>query len=170
MRARILVLIAVFAACAAIASAQAQRGPATLDDLLTELRGLRADLKAMRATTTEAQMLTARLSLQEQRLGVLSNQRNDVSTRLALETRLRSDAERQVQTFEDNSSRNESLGVSRKELEMQQAIFKQMFNQHRDAEQQLRTQEADLSAQIAAEQNRWQDFNSRLDELERSLK
>jgi hypothetical protein len=34
----------------------------------------------------------------------------------------------------------------------------------------LRAQESELSAQIASEQGRWQDFNSRLDELERSLK
>jgi hypothetical protein len=67
-------------------------------------------------------------------------------------------------------SRNESLGISRAELDAQEFAFRRPLVQHRDAERDLRAQEADLAAQIAAEQNRWQDFNSRLDELERSLK
>ena len=170
MRARLLILAGVFALGAAVASGQAQRGPVTLDDVVNEIRGLRADLKKSTAATTQVQLLTVRLQLQEQRLAVLSNQRNDVSARLAIETRLRADAERQTQTFEENASRNESLGVPRKELEMQQVMFKQMFAQHRDAEQQLRAQENQLITEIANEQNRWMDFNNRLDELERSLK
>jgi chromosome segregation ATPase len=170
MRAKILVLAGVLVTGAAIASGQSQRQAATLDDVVAELRGLRADLKAMRASTTEAQMLTARLQLQEQRIAVLSNQRNDVSTRLAIETRLRTDAERQVQVFEETRNRNEDLGVSRAELEGQAKVFKSMFEMHRDLEQQLRAQDTQLSGEIANEQNRWQDFNNRLDELERSLK
>jgi chromosome segregation ATPase len=115
-------------------------------------------------------LLSARLSLQEQRISVLANQRADVTARLAIATRLRADSERQLQTFEETEGRNASLGISRAELEANLNVFKQMFAQNRDAEQSLRTQETDLSAQIAAEQNRWQDFNNRLDELERSLK
>jgi hypothetical protein len=41
--------------------------------------------------------------------------------------------------------------------------------QHQRREQQLRAQEAELSGLIAAEQGRWQEFNARLDDLERSL-
>jgi len=33
----------------------------------------------------------------------------------------------------------------------------------------MRLQEADLTGAIASEQGRWQDFNARLDELDRSL-
>jgi chromosome segregation ATPase len=158
------------AAGAAVASGQAQRQPATLDDLLNEIRALRADLRQTTRASTQMQLLTARLQLQEQRIAVLSNQRNDVSARLAVETRLRADAEVLVQRFDEMKSRNESVGIPRAELEGQERMFKGGFTQHRDAEQQLRGQESDLSAQIAAEQNRWQDFNNRLDELERSLK
>jgi hypothetical protein len=45
-----------------------------------------------------------------------------------------------------------------------------MFTLHRDAELRLRAQDTQLSDEIATEQNRWQEFNNRLDELERSLK
>jgi hypothetical protein len=170
MRASVLLFIGIFAAGAAIASGQSQRQPATLDDLLMEIRALRADLRQTTRASTQMQVLTARLQLQEQRIAVLSNQRNDIGARLAIETRLRADAEGQVQRFEEMKNRNESIGIPRVELETQERMFKGAFAQHRDAEQQLRGQESDLSTQIASEQNRWQDFNNRLDELERSLK
>jgi hypothetical protein len=155
---------------AVAASGQAQRQPATLDDLLSEIRGLRADLRQTTRASTQMQLLTARLQLQEQRIAVLANQRADLTARLAAETRLRTDAERRVQTFDDEKTTNESVGIPRAELVAMEKQFKAEYAQHRDAEQQLRAQESDFSAQIAAEQNRWQDFNNRLDELERSLK
>jgi chromosome segregation ATPase len=165
-----LIACGLLVAGAVAVSGQSQRQPATLDDLVMEIRALRADLKASAVATTRTQMLTARLQLQEQRIAVLANQRSDIMARLAVETRLRADAQGHVQRFEEMKNRNESVGIPRAELESQEQMFKGNFTQHRDAEQQLRGQESDLSAQIAAEQNRWQDFNNRLDELERSLK
>jgi len=139
-----------------------------LDDLLNEIRGLRADLRQTTRASTQRQLLTARLQLQEQRIAVLANQRADVTARLAVESRLRADAEGRVQTFDEEKTTNESVGIPRAELVAMEKHFKSEYDQHRAAESQLRTQESDLSAQIAAEQNRWQDFNNRLDELERS--
>ena len=170
MRNKILMIGAALIAAAAVSSAQSQRGAATLDDLLNEIRGLRADLRQTTRASTQMQLLTARLQLQEQRIAVLSNQRADVAARLAVETRLRADAEAQLRTFEENRERNASLEVPRAELDGMANLFRRGLAQHRGAEAQLRAQETDLSSQIAAEQNRWQDFNNRLDELERSLK
>ena len=170
MRNTILVIGAALVAVAAVGSAQSQRAAATLDDVVSELRALRTDLRQTTRTSTQTQLLTVRLQLQEQRLAVLSNQRNDVSARLAVETRLRADSERQVKTFEDTSGRNEDVGVPRIELENMLKMFRQQFETHRDAERQLMSQENQLSAEIANEQNRWQEFNSRLDELEKSLR
>jgi len=89
MRTLVLVLAAAAVAGAAVVSGQSPRGAATLDDVVTEIRALRADLKQSTRAGTEMQLLTARLSLQEQRIAVLSNQRNDVSSRLAVEKSLR---------------------------------------------------------------------------------
>lgn len=169
MRTKLLAL-GLLVAGAVAASGQVQRQPATLDDLLTEMRGLRADLRQTTRASTQMQLLTARLQLQEQRIAVLANQRADVTARLAVETRLRTDAERRLQTFDEEQPTNEAVGIPRAELAAMEKHFKAEYAQHRDAEQQLRTQESDFSAQVAAEQNRWQDFNNRLDDLERSLK
>ena len=172
MRAKLTAVAGLFVIVigAVAVSGQAQRGAATLDDVVNELRALRADRKKSTAATTQAQLLTVRLQLQEQRLAVLSNQRNDVNARLQVETPLRAEAERQVRTFDDTRGRNEDVGVPRAELENMLKMFRQQFESHRDAERQLQAQESQLSAEIANEQNRWQDFNNRLDELERSLK
>jgi hypothetical protein len=169
MRAK-LIALGLLVAGAVAASGQAQRQPATIDDLLTEIRGLRADLRQTTRASTQMQLLTARLQLQEQRIAVLANQRADVTARLAVETRLRTDAEGRVRTFDEEKTTNESVGIPRAELVAMEKHFRSEYEQHRNAEQQLRAQESDFSAQIAAEQNRWQDFNGRLDELERSLK
>jgi chromosome segregation ATPase len=170
MRAKLIAVAGVLVIGGVAASGQTQRQPASLDDVVNEIRALRADLKKTTASATQAQLLTVRLQLQEQRIAVLSTQRNDVSARLAIETSERADAERRVQTFEDMKNRNEDLGVSRAELDGQEKAFKNMFTLHRDAELRLRAQDTQLSDEIATEQNRWQEFNNRLDELERSLK
>ena len=170
MRTSLLMLTAVVLVGAAGLSGQAQRGPATLDDVVNEIRGLRADLKKSTAATTQAQLLTVRLQLQEQRLAVLSNQRNDVTVRLSAASRLRTDIEGQIRGFEDMAGRNESVGIPRAELNAMLEERKRAYAAQRDAEQQLRAQESQLSTEIVNEQNRWQDFNNRLDELERSLK
>jgi hypothetical protein len=170
MRNTIILAVATVAVVASAGSAQSQRAAATLDDVVSEIRALRTDMKKNTAATTQAQLLTVRLQLQEQRLAVLSNQRNDVAARLAVETRLRSDSERQAQTFAEEKNRNQELGVSREEFENQERFFKGVFEQHRVAERELQAQANQLSTEIANEQNRWQEFNSRLDELERSLK
>jgi chromosome segregation ATPase len=165
-----LIALGLLVAGAVAASGQSQRQPSTLDDVVAEIRALRADLRSNAAATARTQLLTARLQLQEQRITVLANQRADVTARLAVESRLREDAAQRVQTFDESKNTNESLGISRAELEGTERHFKSEYAQHLKAEQQLRAQESDFSAQIAAEQNRWQDFNDRLDELERSLK
>jgi len=165
-----LIVLGLLVAGAVAASGQSQRQPATVDDLLNEIRGLRADLRQTTRANTQVQLLTVRLQLQEQRLAVLSNQRNEISARLAAETQLRSEAERQLQALEDTKTRNQSVGIPRAELERMELETKGRFAQHRDVEQQLRAQDAQLASEIATDQNRWQEFNSRLDELERSLK
>jgi hypothetical protein len=44
-----------------------------------------------------------------------------------------------------------------------------LLSQRLEAERQLRVQESELTGMIELEQGRWQEYNVRLDELERSL-
>lgn len=152
---------------AVVVSAQAERRPATLDDLLTEMRGLRADLKETATVTTRAQLLAARLTLQEQRIAVLSNQRAELLARLAAAERERVEIQTRVKGLQD--SRQEAPPQMREEIEGALKAETTRLSQRVQFEQQLRLQDTDLTGLIASEQGRWQEFNGRLDELERSL-
>ena len=169
MYARTVVVAGLFVIGAVSVSGQPQRNPATLDDLVVEVRALRADLSRTAGAGMRMQLLTARLALQEQRISALATQHADVVTRLTAATRERTDAEEQMKRWETIDARSLPPELTRAEFEARREHFTRMLSQSRGAEQQLRGQESGLAAQIAAEQGRWADFNGRLDELERSL-
>src|SRR5205809_543445 len=126
---------AVLVLIGAVVSGQAQRSPATLDDLLVEIRGLRADLSQTAAATMRVQMLTARLSLQEQRITAVANQRADVSARLAAAVLDRAQVEarvKQLQTTIPNTPPE-----IRRELEPELSAETIKLAQRLDAERQL---------------------------------
>ena len=148
-------------------SAQPERKSATLDDLLMEMRGIRADLAQTASASMRMQLLTARLTLQEQRIAVLSNQHADLLGRLAAAQRERVEVETRVKELRD--SRQESPPQMREELESALKAETTRLAQRLQVEQQLRSQDTDLTGLIATEQGRWQEFNARLDELEKSL-
>src|SRR5207249_8955825 len=64
----------VLVVASAVLVGQAQRSPATLDDLLVEVRGLRADGSQAASASIRAQLLMGRLQLQEQRIMTVSGQ------------------------------------------------------------------------------------------------
>ena len=155
---------------AAVVSGGAQRQPASLDDVVSELRALRAELRQTSGGSTRTQLLIARLSAQEQRIGILVNQRANITPRLIEATRQRADLEYQVKRLDDMNTRHLPSEVPPADLEPMLENFKNTLAHFRDVERELRAQDEQLTAQIAAEQNRWLDFNGRLDALERELK
>src|SRR5579862_1833623 len=60
--------LALVIGATAIPRGQQARPTATLDDLLAEVQGLRADLARSSSAAVRVQVLTARLSLEEQRI------------------------------------------------------------------------------------------------------
>ena len=67
-------IIALAAGFSALVSAQLRQGPASLDDVIVELRGIRADLAETSSASVKAQLLMARLQLQQQRIFGLARQ------------------------------------------------------------------------------------------------
>ena len=149
------------------ASAQSSR-PATLDDLVVEVRGLRAELTQAASASMRMQLFVARLSLQEQRITSLSRQLTDVQRELADVTRLRESTAFQLKGAE-KAPPADLPADQIKEYQEHMARVKATFVQHQQREQLLRNQEIEIAAMIATEQSRWQEFNGRLDDLERSL-
>jgi len=152
-----------------VVSGQSQRSPATLDDLLAEVRGLRTDLNQSSSSSLRTQLLVARLTLQEQRINALAGQLNEA--RRALSSK-QGDPESPIirlRRFED--AVQIPVGPPEAQAEMERMLPRLRADAAiwQREEQVLRSQENDLSVLLATEQNRWIDFNSRLDELERAL-
>jgi chromosome segregation ATPase len=151
------------------ATGQVQRSPATLDDVLAEIKGLRADLVQASSVGVRVQALTARLTLQEQRIANMSRQFISQQTSLDEAAEKRRSADERLKSFETAVS---SSALS----QAQEADLRSMIPRQRDEaarlaadEQRLRSELITLSNQIATEQGLWTTFSSRLDELERSL-
>jgi chromosome segregation ATPase len=159
-------LIAAALVVAAQATQDARTPP---NELLAELRAFRADVQQAARISVRAQLLVARLRLQEQRINVLAAQLTEVrrlitikeSGQLPIANRLREVEERlraPNTTYEQQTAMESELN----ELKARRAQFQK-------EEQQHRLEEAELASQVATEQGRWIEFNTRLDDLEAQL-
>ena len=147
-------------------SGQSQRSPATLDDLLSEIRGLRADVNQGSQRSIQADLLIGRLQIQEQRITLLSRQLYETRQRLAVMDKQSAPALIELNHAEEVSRSNPpSPEGSERHLDHLRAQIAQDAGER----YQLRRQETDFANALAAEQNRWTEFNSRLDDLERAL-
>ena len=155
-------------------SAQAPRptdnsntGADAVNALVTELRAVRADLADASQRTLRFQLLLARLQLQEQRIGHLDRQRADVAKSLMDTQTLTAMFNKQFEQMSEGCE--DAVPEERKACDSQLETIKVTATTHQAREQQLRLQEQELTQAIATEQNRWADFSSRLDDLERAL-
>ena len=164
--------IAVGAMVVAVVSAQsgspAPAPAATMEALLAEIKALRSDLNNRLDGSIRAQLLVARLQVQEQRINTIARQMTDIQQQLQNSERVRGPLEAQLKLFEagqENSSEQEKkesevafVGPLRSQLEL---MVK--------SDEELKRQHLYLSGLIAEEQSRWTAFNTRLEELERLL-
>jgi chromosome segregation ATPase len=156
-------IVAVVAGQAARPATPATK--ASLDDLVAEVRDLRAEINQAAGASIRAQLFVARLQLQEQRVNAVARQLADVQSRLAsvqqgqavMRERLTATEEGQARLPPEDRSDNEIHALT---LQLEQG---------QTSEQELRAQESALSGAAIAEQSRWTDFSNRLDALERSL-
>ncbi len=165
----ILVALSIGATVVFAQAAPPAQERSELGELIAEVRGLRADMNQVAGSSIRMQVLVARLSLQEQRIATLSRQATDLGMQLAAAARERIEVAERVANFETASTDADTPLAVRRDLENALPREKSDLERRQQREQQLRTQESDLLGAIAAEQGRWQEFNNRLDELERSL-
>lgn len=161
-----LVTAALMVGLVALVSAQGQRPAATLDDLLTELRGLRADINQTSAVGVQAQVLIGRLQLQEQRVSVLSSHLFEARRLLAAADQGLAPMLAELNQAEDSLRSNPSIPDG---FEQHVGHLRSQASQAQSQRDQLRREESDLASALAGEQNRWLEFNGRLDEIERGL-
>jgi chromosome segregation ATPase len=149
--------------------AQSSGGDAnTLSALLVEVRALRIAMERAASTTPQIQLLSARLSAQNERLSRATRDADAVHQQL--EGLLAGNAMTIARAgqFEDALAR-ESNPDTVKQIKAEQAAMKMQIDEAAAQETRLRARDAELANQVAIEQAQWNELNRRLDDLEREL-
>jgi chromosome segregation ATPase len=175
MRTRTL-LVAGLLTIAAAGAAAAYAAPAAVEErghspaqpeLLQEVRALRVAIERFTVAGARAQLLLGRLQMQEERVTVLTRQAQEIRARLLAMQRDRETNVTEIKAL--SATLNDAAADERARLS---ARIDSMRRQIKRFDQQLRdleAQDATISSTLAAEHGRWQQFNDRLEELERML-
>jgi uncharacterized coiled-coil protein SlyX len=168
-----LLLVGLVARVAAQAPAGSAAKPteAAPDALLQEVRALRDDIQRYAGATIRVQLLLARLQLQEQRINSMGAQVAEVRNQIAGNARQQAEMADKVKRYTSLLD-NPAAGFppeQQKDIQNSIPVWRVDLQRFQAEGQRLAAQEADLSSQISTEQARWMDFNTRLDELEKSL-
>jgi predicted nucleic acid-binding Zn-ribbon protein len=171
---RLLATLIVLISTASLGAARAGQAPAasptpdTIAALLVEVRGLRAAMEQIAAAGPRVQLALGRLQLQEQRINTLVRRLEDVRANLIPARQKLDEATDQVSRLEKGS--RESLNAEeRRDMEEALPRVKRNAKQAASEIQRLQGDESSLLQDITSEQNRWTEFNLRLEELERAL-
>jgi hypothetical protein len=157
----------------AIAYAQTARPapPAEKDAvaaLTQEVRLLRAELGQIGRVNVRLGLLTARLQAQEQRIIYLDRRRTDASTRRGDAERARNDTMAQVRMF-GNPDRSQLSEQQLRDFELMLEDAKRRLADQERILQQAQAEENESTMALKEEQDRWGEFNARLEELDRTL-
>jgi hypothetical protein len=153
---------------AAAVSGQGRQPAAPADDLLAEVRALRADINNAARSAMRAQLLGMRLQLQEQRIGVVSRQLTEVQEKLRANEQAKTTLAAQLKMFPWADSAEKTEKDDAEGFAQLLAPFKAAMAESERTDQRLKGEEADLQQLLAAEQSRWAAFNAQIEELERA--
>ncbi|HYE87086.1 MAG TPA: hypothetical protein VEA16_12070, partial [Vicinamibacterales bacterium] len=166
-----LVVICIVLAPAGALAQSATAPPArdVIAELLEEVRGLRQAMERAATVGARIQLLVARVQLQEQRIAELSRRLVSVRSQLADLDQQAADATRQVNSIEASLEAGKVSPNEREDLEAYVKYHKTKVAQTEKRRADLANEESLLMQQVAADQGRWSDVNSQLDDIERSL-
>ena len=164
-----IVLSAVLVVGVAASAAGQQRtlptaAPATLDDVLNELRALRMELKESSVASLRAQLLVARLQLQEQRINTVWRQLSEVEDKLQANEKNRAAPEQILKMMG-----LEPGAEPPKEMASIVEMFKNQMAAGEKTDSDLKLRQAELMQLMTQEQSRWTAFNEQLETLEKTL-
>ena len=171
---RLLATVVVLVSTASLGAARpgqappASTPPDAVAALLVEVRGLRAAMEQMAAAGPRVQLALGRLQLQEQRINTLVRRLEEVRTALAPARRKLQESSERMEAFE-KMARNSPVEEQRRDAEASLPHMKREVALDAAEAQRLQNDEGMLLQDINGEQNRWTEFNQRLEELERSL-
>ncbi len=134
--------------------------PASMDDVVAEVHALRVEMKQTADAGLRAQLLVARLQVEEQRIAGLARQLSETEQQMrALEGARNPMLEQMIKQF-DQEPREAG------EPDMFAGIRAQL-EKIQNGDPVLSERQASLSRQLADEQARWVAFNAQLEALEK---
>jgi hypothetical protein len=153
------------------AAASGQAGQAApprtqMDELLAEVRALRADLDRAVQASMRGQLLGMRLQLQEQRIAVTARQLSDVRQRMRENSGARIALLGPMKMLA--GMKNPASPDNPKEFEFFLGPLKQQLAALDKSDAELKAEEISLENQLQDEQARWAAFNAQIEELERA--
>ena len=171
---RLLATVVLLISTASLGAARSGQAPPastppdTIAALLVEVRGLRAAMEQMAAAGPRVQLALGRLQLQEQRINTLVRRLDEVRTALTPARQKLQESSERLERFE-KAARDSPMEEQRRDAEAAAPVMKREVTLASAEVQRLQNDEGMLLQDINSEQNRWTEFNQRLEELERSL-
>ena len=138
--------------------------PATLDEVLNELRALRTELRESSAANLRAQLLVARLQLQEQRINTVWRQLSEVEDKIEANEKSRAMPEQMFKLMG-----LEPGAEPPKEMAPFVEMFKNQMAATEKTDSDLKLRQAELMQLMTQEQSLWTAFNAQLEALEKAV-
>jgi len=159
-----MLILGVFQDAAAQRRTPSAAAPTTIDGVLAELRALRTELKESAAASLRAQLLLARLQLQEQRINTVWRQLSEVEDKIQANEKNRASAE---QVYKMHGL--EPGADPPKHLAPMFEMFKNQAAATEKADSDLKLRQSELMQLMTQEQSRWTTFNVQLEALEKAV-
>jgi chromosome segregation ATPase len=154
-------------ALAGVASGQARRPDATLDELVVEVQAMRAEMNQAAAASLRAQLLVGRLQMEDQRISGVVRDLDAVQAELAAHAQARAESATKMKALEEAL-----LGATndvRADAETRLAAARSAAQQADRRQQALKRRESALAKELQEDQARWQEINVRLQNFEQSI-
>lgn len=161
-------VMALLVAGVTVSRSQAPDSAGILPALLVEVRGLRAAMEQMASAGPRVQLALGRLQLQEQRLSMLLMKQDAARASLASMQQQLAQQQGRLADIENNDKEIPDPN-ERRQAEQMIIVMKREIATTASEIQRLTAEESSISADVASEQARWNEFNQRLEELERAL-
>jgi hypothetical protein len=159
------ILLAALAAGPVLAQTSST-DPATMQALLSEVRQLRRSVEKNMTLGPRMQLLMQRAQFQEQKVARIQQQLDEVRKQIGEQTARQAAANERLAKIEADIS-GESDAARRSQLEDMRAGLKMVVGNGPD--QQIRARESELNNSLETEQSVLNEFNEKLDALERQL-
>jgi predicted nucleic acid-binding Zn-ribbon protein len=161
-------VLVVMLALGTSARSQEPARPDVSGTLISEMRALRGAIEQMVSAGARVQLAIGRLQIQEQRVNTLTGQLAGVRQMLAGHERETAMIQATLEDLESVLPTRSDRG-ERQAIEQEVSQLKIRLSTASASLSKVRADEAELAAQVSAEQGRWSDLNQQLDAIDRTL-